>query len=111
MRFFSRRAYFFSSAILALSSRLARVLGPGVRFLGASPSARGFLTFGVFPIQRGQGDLGAIEHSVQLVKTGRVLGMFPEGTRSHTGALRQGKTGVVRIAMMANVAKIEMTRT
>lgn len=65
--------------------------------------ARFFLTFGVFPIQRGQGDLGAIEHAVQLVKSGRVLGMFPEGTRSRTGALRQGKTGVVRIAMTADV--------
>ena len=64
---------------------------------------RFFLTFGVFPIQRGQGDLGAIEHAVKLVKSGRVLGMFPEGTRSYNGALRQAKTGVVRIAMMANV--------
>lgn len=62
-----------------------------------------FLAFGVFPIRRGQGDLGAIEHAVELVKSGRVLGIFPEGTRSKTGELRNGKTGVVRIAMMAGV--------
>lgn len=62
-----------------------------------------FMAFGVFPIRRGQGDLGAIEHAVQIVQSGRVLGMFPEGTRSWTGELKQGKTGVVRIAMMAGV--------
>ena len=62
-----------------------------------------FMAFGVFPIRRGQGDLGAIEHAVQIVKGGRVLGMFPEGTRSWTGELKQGKTGVVRIAMMSGV--------
>jgi 1-acyl-sn-glycerol-3-phosphate acyltransferase len=61
-----------------------------------------FLTaYGVFPIRRGQGDVDAIQFAAELVKGGRILGMFPEGTRSRTGVLRQGKSGVARIALMS----------
>jgi 1-acyl-sn-glycerol-3-phosphate acyltransferase len=57
---------------------------------------------GTFPVERGKGDVGAFNAAVELVQTGRVLGMFPEGTRSRTGVLMRGKSGVVRIAMRAN---------
>ncbi len=70
-----------------------------------------FLTYllhriGAFPINRGARDAGAIEHSVKLLKQGRVLGMFPEGTRNRGKPLRKGKTGAVRIAMDAGVPVI-----
>jgi 1-acyl-sn-glycerol-3-phosphate acyltransferase len=58
---------------------------------------------GTFPVQRGQRDRAAIDAAVAQAKSGRVLGMFPEGTRSRTGALQPGKTGVARIAMAAGV--------
>lgn len=56
---------------------------------------------GAFPVRRGQGDTQAIEQAVKMVRSGKVVGMFPEGTRSRTGKLQRGKTGVARIAMMA----------
>ncbi|MDQ3249806.1 MAG: 1-acyl-sn-glycerol-3-phosphate acyltransferase [Chloroflexota bacterium] len=56
---------------------------------------------GVFPVHRGQSDLGAIQGAVDLVRNGHVVGMFPEGTRSRTGKLQRGKSGAVRIAMHA----------
>ncbi|MEZ4866848.1 MAG: lysophospholipid acyltransferase family protein [Caldilineaceae bacterium] len=62
------------------------------RFLGMA---------GVFPIKRGQKDLEAIGTAEELVLAGRVLGMFPEGTRSRSGCLQRGKSGVTRIAMAA----------
>ena len=37
---------------------------------------------GAFPINRGEGDFGAIDHAVELVKEGHLLGIFPEGTRN-----------------------------
>ncbi len=56
---------------------------------------------GAFPIRRGQKDLEAIAYAIQLVKQGKVLGMFPEGTRNHGRGLKRGKPGTVRIAMAA----------
>lgn len=56
---------------------------------------------GTFPVRRGLGDSDAIEQAVRVVKRGKVLGMFPEGTRSRDGKLQRGKTGAARIALAA----------
>lgn len=55
-------------------------------------------SLGAFPVARGKGDTGAIDHAVDLVKSGRVVGIFPEGTRSKTGALQRLKSGAVVVA-------------
>ena len=57
---------------------------------------------GAFPINRGARDSAAIENGVKLVREGRVLGMFPEGTRNRGKPLRRGKSGAVRIALEAD---------
>lgn len=36
---------------------------------------------GAFPVSRGKGDVGAVKHSISLLKNGRSVGMFPQGTR------------------------------
>jgi len=61
------------------------------------------LQAGVFPIKRGEGDSNALVGAVGLAKTGHMVGMFPEGTRSRTGQLQRGRSGVIRIAMEAQV--------
>lgn len=53
---------------------------------------------GSFPVSRGEGDGSAIEKAVEIVQSGRVLGIFPEGTRSKDGNLRRAKSGAVLIA-------------
>lgn len=58
---------------------------------------------GAFPVQRGKGDTQAVEQAVKMVAAGHIVGMFPEGTRSKSGQLQRGKTGVARIAMNGNV--------
>ena len=40
---------------------------------------------GAFPVRRGQRDLEAIEHAVELAREGHVIAMFPEGTRRRKG--------------------------
>ncbi len=57
---------------------------------------------GAFPVRRGERDSDAIEQAVKMIQAGYVVGMFPEGTRSRTGALQRGRTGVARIALQAN---------
>ena len=53
---------------------------------------------GAFPVTRGAGDNGVIETAEQYVRSGRVLMIFPEGTRSKDGKVGRGKTGVALIA-------------
>lgn len=56
---------------------------------------------GAFPVKRGKGDFSVIDESVSRLKEGRRLVIFPEGTRSKTGKVGRGKTGVALIAARA----------
>jgi 1-acyl-sn-glycerol-3-phosphate acyltransferase len=61
---------------------------------------------GVFPVRRGANDVAALQYAINLVRGGHLIGMFPEGTRSQTGALRRAKAGAARIALEAVVPVI-----
>jgi 1-acyl-sn-glycerol-3-phosphate acyltransferase len=61
-----------------------------------------FLTYnGCFPVRRGDTDLGAVQHAINLVRSGCILGMFPEGTRSRSGKLQRGRSGAAYVAIQA----------
>lgn len=53
---------------------------------------------GAFPVERGKGDTGAVDFAKQTVRSGKVLAMFPEGTRSKDGKLQRLKSGCTVIA-------------
>ena len=53
---------------------------------------------GAFPVERGKGDTGAIDHAVEIVAEKKVLGIFPEGTRTKKPQLLPVKSGVAVIA-------------
>lgn len=53
---------------------------------------------GAFPVARGKGDSGAVDFAVETVKSGQVLALFPEGTRSKDGTLGKVKSGALVIA-------------
>ncbi len=57
-----------------------------------------FLALGAFPVARGRGDTGALEWAGDVVRSGGVLGMFLEGTRSKTGELGRPKSGTAMLA-------------
>ncbi|SFS94100.1 lysophospholipid acyltransferase family protein [Marininema halotolerans] len=57
---------------------------------------------GAYPVSRGAGDKGALRKSLELLKEGKVLGIFPEGTRSKNGQLGKGRTGAAFIALRSD---------
>lgn len=54
---------------------------------------------GVIGVRRGSGDLEAFRTAKQVLDTGNVLAIFPEGTRSPTGALQAAKEGATVLAV------------
>lgn len=54
-----------------------------------------------FPVKRGTGDSGAIKEAVRRLKKGEPMLLFPEGTRSRDGRLREGKAGVGMIVALS----------
>ncbi len=58
-----------------------------------------FKHLGAFPVERGKGDSGALDWAQTVVREGKILGMFPEGTRSKDGKPLRPKSGAAMIAM------------
>ena len=56
-----------------------------------------------FPVDRFGFDLEVIKKSISFLQLGRALIMFPEGTRSKDGKVREGKIGVGMLARKAGV--------
>ena len=61
---------------------------------------------GAFPVRRGEADVEAIRSAVEFVQSGRVVVMFPEGTRRKKGLRKRHgarpHSGAARIALAAN---------
>lgn len=55
---------------------------------------------GSFPVNRGEHDAWALRQAGRVLEAGRVLCMFPEGTRSGSKAqMRRGRVGAVKLAL------------
>ncbi|SEN42336.1 1-acyl-sn-glycerol-3-phosphate acyltransferase [Amphibacillus marinus] len=59
-----------------------------------------------FPIKRGMSDRQALRQALTLLKDGRALGLFPEGTRSKTGQLGEGLSGIGFFALRSEAAVV-----
>ncbi|HYF82893.1 MAG TPA: lysophospholipid acyltransferase family protein [Clostridia bacterium] len=56
----------------------------------------------VFPVKRGEADIGSIKTSLKLLKSGKILGLFPEGTRNKTGGV-VAEPGIAMLAVKSQV--------
>lgn len=67
-----------------------------------------FTAVGQVPIDRTDADAAqaALNTAEQVLKQGKLLGMYPEGTRSPDGRLYKGKTGLARLALHTGVPVI-----
>jgi 1-acyl-sn-glycerol-3-phosphate acyltransferase len=52
---------------------------------------------GCIPVARGTGDRRALTVTIKMLKDGKVVSMFPEGTRTEDGELQEAKGGVAFI--------------
>jgi len=59
--------------------------------------------YNAFPISRGSFDRKGLEKALEILKEGKALLIFPEGTRSEDGSLRELKLGVAKLALEAGV--------
>lgn len=68
-----------------------RGLGPLIRALGA------------FPVERGQADRKSLRLALDLLGRGRIVCLFPEGTRGEGGAMQEWHVGLAMLAHHAQV--------
>ena len=61
------------------------------------PIAYLFKKLGAFPVKRGKGDVTAVEQAKDVVKSGKLFMIFPEGTRTK-GEMLRAKSGAALIA-------------
>ncbi|WP_245887682.1 lysophospholipid acyltransferase family protein [Geodermatophilus tzadiensis] len=75
---------------------------------------RAFFTgAGQVPIDRSSATAaeGAMRTGLRMLRQGRLLGIYPEGTRSPDGRLYRGKTGVARMALETGVPVVPVAMT
>ena len=79
-----------------------------------TPGIKGFFSrmffagVGQVPIDRSDADASraALSTGVRVLREGKLLGIYPEGTRSPDGRLYRGKTGVARMALESGAVVI-----
>ncbi|MFJ2898513.1 lysophospholipid acyltransferase family protein [Streptomyces sp. NPDC087218] len=76
--------------------------GPGLK---GRLTAAFFHSIGQIPVDRSGKEAGqaAIREGLKVLGRGELLGIYPEGTRSHDGRLYKGKVGVAVMAIKAQV--------
>jgi 1-acyl-sn-glycerol-3-phosphate acyltransferase len=82
-----------------------------------TPGVKGFFSrvffsgVGQVPIDRDDADASraALNTGARVLSEGRLLGIYPEGTRSPDGRLYRGKTGVARLALASGAPVIPCT--
>jgi 1-acyl-sn-glycerol-3-phosphate acyltransferase len=89
-------------------------IGKGEYFTGKGVKgliSKGFFTgVGVVPVDRTGGPEAdaALQTGLRILGEGKLLGIYPEGTRAPDERLYRGKTGVARLALKSRVPVIPM---
>ncbi|MFE7097466.1 lysophospholipid acyltransferase family protein [Streptomyces erythrochromogenes] len=101
--------HFLMPAILArritFLAKAEYFTGPGLK---GRLTATFFRSAGQIPVDRSGKDAGqaALREGLGVLAKGELLGIYPEGTRSHDGRLYKGKVGVAAMALGAGVPVI-----
>jgi 1-acyl-sn-glycerol-3-phosphate acyltransferase len=65
--------------------------------------------YGAFPVNLEAGDRAAFRRSLEQLRSGGGLVIFPEGARTRTGRMTTFKPGVIRLALAGDVSIVPVT--
>ncbi|MEI6271376.1 MAG: lysophospholipid acyltransferase family protein [Chloroflexota bacterium] len=92
-----------------LACWLTPATGRAINWMGKAEALRwplvgSFLRMnGVFGVRRGSADLEAFRLAEGVLRSGQVLGIYPEGTRSRDGRIGEFRDGVALLALRSGV--------
>jgi 1-acyl-sn-glycerol-3-phosphate acyltransferase len=97
----SNHRSFIDSVFLPLVVRRRVTFVAKAEYFESRKTAWFFRAVGMIPLKRGGGPASAraLAAARDVLAAGRVLGIYPEGTRSPDGRLYKGHTGVARLSM------------
>ncbi|HHW23666.1 MAG TPA: 1-acyl-sn-glycerol-3-phosphate acyltransferase [Clostridiaceae bacterium] len=58
-------------------------------------------SLGAFPVSRGKGDVGSVKTVLRLLREGKIVGIFPEGTRTRGKDPKKRKAGAAMFAVQS----------
>jgi 1-acyl-sn-glycerol-3-phosphate acyltransferase len=61
-----------------------------------------------FPVKLGRADVGAMKEALRRLRAGRIVLVFPEGTRTRDGSIGQLQAGIILMAQRAGVPVLPM---
>lgn len=97
----NHRSFFDSPLVMAMTPRPVVFLGKA-EYMDGRVTGFLFPALGMVPIKRDakKASMAALETAADLLHEGRLVGIYPEGTRSRDGLLHRGHSGVAHLAMM-----------
>ena len=93
---------------LTIGSVIFRRKGIIINYIGKKESLNNvfgrfiYNIYDVIPINRNSKSKMPLNKSLTILKNGGIVGIFPEGTRTHDGRINKGKTGIARLAVLSN---------
>jgi 1-acyl-sn-glycerol-3-phosphate acyltransferase len=97
---------FFDSVVLIMTLRRTLSFVGKIEYLSSWKTRKVLPALGMIPLDRSDGRraMATLKIASQVVAAGRLLAIYPEGTRSQDGDLHAGHTGAAYVAMATGVA-------
>jgi 1-acyl-sn-glycerol-3-phosphate acyltransferase len=108
----NHRSFFDSPLLMAMAPRPVVFLGKA-EYMDARSTKFLFPAFGMVPIKRDvkKASMAALTTAAELLAAGKLVGIYPEGTRSRDGMLHRGHSGVAHLAMISGAPIIPVGLT
>ena len=99
----NHRSFFDSPLVMAMAPRPVIFLGKA-EYMDRTTTRFLFPAIGMVPIKRDakRASMAALQTAAELLDDGRLVGIYPEGTRSRDGMLHRGHSGVAHLAIMSD---------
>ena len=108
----NHRSFFDSPLLMAMAPRPVVFLGKA-EYMDARSTKFLFPAVGMVPIKRDvkKASMAALTTAAELLHDGKLVGIYPEGTRSRDGLLHRGHSGVAHLAMISGAPIIPVGLT